>query len=251
MTFLRMLVLWTIALIGLLLAGILVQIFNDRFPLFRYGLLVVSLWYLAFSFSHPDYWIARYNLSDKVNQSEVDYEYLTRLSSDAAPVIAKQDGMWVKKYIYRMTKYNDYSFRKYNFSQAKALRLFREQLGKMEDSFCVILREPEGVELEEVVLGYSLTNDITTVASVQTEQIPATASRQAEYIAYLPIDILTQEGQDIEIAYTFRRPGVQEEFITDLMTIRPEKGATYLIRMEAYEHEDADNNYYIYQDYSF
>ena len=251
MTFLRMLVLWTIALIGLLLAGILVQIFNDRFPLFRYGLLVVSLWYLAFSFSHPDYWIARYNLSDKVNQSEVDYEYLTRLSSDAAPVIAKQDGMWVKKYIYRMTKYNDYSFRKYNFSQAKALRLFREQLGKMEDSFCVILREPEGVELEEVVLGYSLTNDITTVASVQTEQIPATASRQAEYIAYLPIDILTQEGQDIEIAYTFRRPGVQEEFITDLMTIRPEKGATYLIRMEAYEHEDADNNYYIYQDYTF
>lgn len=251
MTFLRMLVLWTIALIGLLLAGILVQIFNDRFPLFRYGLLVVSLWYLAFSFSHPDYWIARYNLSDKVNQSEVDYEYLTRLSSDAAPVIAKQDGMWVKKYIYRMTKYNDYSLRKYNFSRAKALRLFREQLGKMEDSFCVILREPEGVELEEVVLGYSLTNDITTAASVQTEQIPATASRQAEYIAYLPIDILTQEGQDIEIAYTFRRPGVQEEFITDLMTIRPEKGVTYLIRMDAYEHEDGDNNYYIYQDYSF
>ena len=121
----------------------------------------------------------------------------------------------------------------------------------MEDSFCVILREPEGVELEEVVLGYSLTNDITTVASVQTEQIPATASRQAEYIAYLPIDILTQEGQDIEIAYTFRRPGVQEEFITDLMTIRPEKGVTYLIRMDAYEHEDGDNNYYIYQDYSF
>ena len=32
MTFMRMLVLWTIALIGLLLAGILVQIFNDRFP---------------------------------------------------------------------------------------------------------------------------------------------------------------------------------------------------------------------------
>ena len=121
----------------------------------------------------------------------------------------------------------------------------------MEDSFCVILREPDGVELEDVVLGYSLPNDITTAASVQTEKIPATASRQAEYIAYLPIDILTQEGQDIEIAYTFRRPGVQEEFITDLMTIRPEKGVTYLIRMDAYEHEDADNNYYIYQDYSF
>ena len=251
MTFLRMLVLWTIALIGLLLVGILVQIFNDRFPLFRYGLLMISVWYIALSFSHTDYWIARYNLSDKVNQSEVDYEYLTRLSSDAAPVIAKQDGMWVKKYIYYMTKYNDYSFRKYNFSRAKALRLFQEQLGKMEDSFCVILREPDGVELEDVVLGYSLPNDITTAASVQTEKIPATANKQAEYIAYLPIDILTQEGQDIEMAYTFKRPGAQEEFITDLTTIRPEKGVTYLIRMDAYEYDEADNNYYIYQDYSF
>ena len=251
MTFMRMLVLWTIALIGLLLVGILVQIFNDRFPLFRYGLLMISVWYIALSFSHTDYWIARYNLSDKVNQSEVDYEYLTRLSSDAAPVIAKQDGMWVKKYIYHMTKYNDYSFRKYNFSRAKALRLFQEQLGKMEDSFCVILREPDGVELEDVVLGYSLPNDITTAASVQTEKIPATANKQAEYIAYLPIDILTQEGQDIEMAYTFKRPGSEKSLITDICTIRPEKGLTYLIRMDAYEHEDADNNYYIYQDYSF
>ena len=121
----------------------------------------------------------------------------------------------------------------------------------MEDSFCVILREPDGVELEDVVLGYSLPNDITTAASVQTEKIPATANKQAEYIAYLPIDILTQEGQDIEMAYTFKRPGAQEEFITDLTTIRPEKGVTYLIRMDAYEYDEADNNYYIYQDYSF
>ena len=121
----------------------------------------------------------------------------------------------------------------------------------MEDSFCVILREPEGVELNQVVLNYSLANDVTTAASVQTEQIPATANKQAEYIVYVPIDILTSEGQDIEIAYTFRRPGVQEEFITDLTTIRPEKGVTYLIQMDAYEHEDVENNYYIYQDYSF
>lgn len=82
LTFLRLFVLWSLAVIFLLMAGVTVFIFYKRFPLFRYGVAVVTVCYLALSFSHPDYYIARYNLTNGA-----DYQYLSRLSADAAPVI--------------------------------------------------------------------------------------------------------------------------------------------------------------------
>ena len=82
LTFLRFFVLWSLAVIFLLMAGVTAFIFYKRFPLFRYGITVVTVFYLALSFSHPDYFIARYNLANGA-----DYDYLSRLSADAAPVI--------------------------------------------------------------------------------------------------------------------------------------------------------------------
>lgn len=81
LTFLRVFVLWSLAVIFLLMAGITATIFWKHFPLFLYGMVIVTVCYLALSFAHPDYWIARYNLnySGKV--------YLSHLSADAAPVI--------------------------------------------------------------------------------------------------------------------------------------------------------------------
>ena len=115
LTFLRILVLWSLAVLALLFAGVLIGIFLERFPMFRYSMAVVTLLYLALSFAHPDYMIARVNISnaslgntvsadtgnaEPLSQADLfrgqffltslpyqDYRYLTGLSADAAPVL--------------------------------------------------------------------------------------------------------------------------------------------------------------------
>ena len=83
LTFLRILVLWTLGLLALLFLGIMINIFKEKFPLYRYSIVVVTVLYLLLSFSHPDYIIASVN----VQKNDVDYEYLDTLSADAAPVL--------------------------------------------------------------------------------------------------------------------------------------------------------------------
>lgn len=109
MTFLRILVLWALALLFVLFVGIILNIFKKDFPLFRYSMTVVTLLYLVLSFSHPDYIIAKINIANAsqalVENNEVDmdwqpagdfflaeqrymdFSYLYNLSADAAPVI--------------------------------------------------------------------------------------------------------------------------------------------------------------------
>lgn len=94
LTFLRVFVLVALAVIALLLVGIVAKILASGFPLFRYGIAVVCVVYLAFSFSHVDYFIASYNLSHPVasewdGTKRVDYGYLYKLSTDAAPAIER------------------------------------------------------------------------------------------------------------------------------------------------------------------
>ncbi len=109
MTFLRILVLWALALLFVLFVGIILNIFKKEFPLFRYSMTVVTLLYLVLSFSHPDYIIAKINIANasqtlvENNQADpdwqpagdfflaeqryMDFSYLSDLSADAAPVI--------------------------------------------------------------------------------------------------------------------------------------------------------------------
>lgn len=151
LTFLRMFVLWSLAVIFLLMAGVTAFIFYKRFPLFRFGITVVTVCYLALSLSRPDSFIARYNL---VNGA--DYEYLSRLSADAAPVIldpAKNpylvsienmlektapdengsynadtfyDSYWMKSYYSKMEyRTKDLGLRNFNFSLYRAEKYMR------------------------------------------------------------------------------------------------------------------------------
>ena len=83
LTFLRILVLWTLGLLTMLFIGVLISIFSRQFKLFRYSIIVVTLLYLGLSFSHPDYIVAYVN----VQKETVDYRYLEKLSADAAPVL--------------------------------------------------------------------------------------------------------------------------------------------------------------------
>lgn len=129
LTFLRIFVLWFLALLAILLVGIVILIYKRQFPMFRYLLVVVSVCYIGFSFSHPDYWIAKYNLTHaapNTTTTETGNEYLQRLSADAAPAIVECEEPWVDNYEERILEdYND-NLRKFNFSTWKAYRLFKK-----------------------------------------------------------------------------------------------------------------------------
>ena len=84
LTFLRIFVLWALAVIFLLMTGVTIYIHFQRFPLFFYSVAVTTVFYIGLSFAHPDYWIASYNL-DHDHNSYINYFY--DLSSDAAPAI--------------------------------------------------------------------------------------------------------------------------------------------------------------------
>lgn len=100
LTFLRILVLWTLGVLAALFAGVVANIFKEKFPLFRYSVAVVTVLYLALSFAHPDYIIAKVNVANvgagetvqeggffRDGRSYQDYEYLKGLSADAAPAL--------------------------------------------------------------------------------------------------------------------------------------------------------------------
>lgn len=129
LTFLRILVLWSLVVLFLIFTGVIIYIFKDRFPLFRYSMVVVTVLYIGLSFSHPDYWIAKVNLEgSKETRSEFflgrqysDFRFLKNLSADAAPVLlewAEEEGcdLWYYTYCNDSEKYVEYlsEFRKYN-----------------------------------------------------------------------------------------------------------------------------------------
>ena len=151
LTFLRIFVLWALVVIALLMAGVVGKTLYNTFPLFRYGLAVVTCCYLILSFGRPDYWIARYNISSYMTQTKeqeeegvrLDTWYLSGLSADAAPVIMSKNNIeqyyeyeaqkekmlkgeiksidtpeWQVSYILlKEGRVNNMSFRSYNFSR--------------------------------------------------------------------------------------------------------------------------------------
>lgn len=150
LTFLRVLVLWTLAVLALLLAGLLISIYKKEFLLFRYCMVVVTLCYLIFSFSKPDYYIAKYNINKAVGESvkemgSAEYDYpkmyldesylFYNLSLDAAPVLAEagilkpeadlDDADYGMEYYYDRIKQKteDMGIRNFNLSAYKAKKI--------------------------------------------------------------------------------------------------------------------------------
>lgn len=146
LSFDRILVLWTLAVLSFLLVGIIVSIYKSGFPLFRYGVVIVSIFYMALSFSHTDNIIARYNLSALANsevsavvddekdndftsrkeEDLIDYYYLVNnLSTDAAPAMKELcPKKYRDQYFNRNAKYyNDTQLRHFNVSRYTAKML--------------------------------------------------------------------------------------------------------------------------------
>lgn len=105
LSFQRVLVLWFLAVLAVLLTGLIVSIYLERFALFTFGVVTVSVLYLALALAHPDYHIARYNLAryNTPEAAEADEEealytrngYLDEsylwwgLSQDAVPALVQ------------------------------------------------------------------------------------------------------------------------------------------------------------------
>ena len=135
LTVLRVFVLWSLLVISFLMVGTLVLIYKPDFPFVRYGIIVVTVLFLLYSFSRPDYRIARYNIS---HASKDDYAltYLCQLSADAAPVILGKlpeesddpDDYYLSNLRQEYVDYlsdctSDLSIRSLNFSRWKAKKL--------------------------------------------------------------------------------------------------------------------------------
>ncbi len=128
LTFLRIFVLWFLGMLAFALLGLIVSIYSRKFRLSRYLVVVCCACYILFSFSRPDYWIARHNIAAiPAATEEVDLDYLATLSSDAAPILAEYDDEWTKEYRKEISDDVDKSILGYNFSIRKALKLLNTQ----------------------------------------------------------------------------------------------------------------------------
>ena len=130
LTFSRIMVLWTLGLLAVLFAGVMIRIFRNGFPLFRYSVAAVTVLYLGLSFAHPDHLIAIEN----VKREKVDYWLLYSLSADAAPALvpyiqneaertAASDQDLMKCYISRMLELKEgLDIRTFNVSRYAAVK---------------------------------------------------------------------------------------------------------------------------------
>jgi hypothetical protein len=88
LTFLRLFVLLALVILSLILAGVIRSVYRKSFPLFQYCIAVITVCYLAFALSKPDYYIATYLEEHKQVLSAEDAAFLAQeLSLDAAPVV--------------------------------------------------------------------------------------------------------------------------------------------------------------------
>lgn len=90
LSFLRALVLWFLAMLAALMAGVVAAVTHPKFGLFRYCVAVVAVFYLVFSLGRPDVLIAEYNVAHMGQDiSYEDLQYLTGLSMDVVPVLSR------------------------------------------------------------------------------------------------------------------------------------------------------------------
>ncbi|MCM1569103.1 MAG: DUF4173 domain-containing protein [Roseburia sp.] len=152
LTFLRLLVLWALVVLFFLFMGVMINIYKEDFGLFRYSMVVVTVLYLALSFAHPDYLIAKVNVAKAAGEESMDYRYLSGLNADAAPVMIpylkelgydfdifyreadkeaysrKQFGYY---YLFRLKQEKEsFSIRSFNISRYMAFRQVERYAGK-------------------------------------------------------------------------------------------------------------------------
>lgn len=88
LTFLRILVLWTLVVIAVIMGFVISFIYKEHIPLFEYILVSVTVLFVGFALMLPDRIIAKYNIAHFDEQNNHDIYYLTHnISEDGADVI--------------------------------------------------------------------------------------------------------------------------------------------------------------------
>ncbi len=88
LTRLRVYVLYGLLVLAILLVGVIIYIYRESFPLFRYGIAILTGAVIILVYSHPTALIARYNIYQMTDRhSTIDIRHLTRLGTDAIPAI--------------------------------------------------------------------------------------------------------------------------------------------------------------------
>jgi len=134
LTFLRIFVLWSLLVLTILFIGVIIQLYKKQFSLFRYSVAVVAVCYLGLSFSHPDYWIAKYNVTQYETGFPIDETYLKQLSADAAPVLVSYFDMQEADRQWKVEDSN--SVRKFNVSRFIAKQLLDQ---RYKSKFAILL----------------------------------------------------------------------------------------------------------------
>ncbi|RKM56269.1 DUF4173 domain-containing protein [Butyrivibrio sp. X503] len=127
LTFLRLFVLWFLVVLSLWLAFLIASLYIKKFPVFRASMVVITVLFIAFIYSNPDYQIAKYDIAaaaagDEDDWESVEYYITNNLSYDAIPAYVDNEEllnefegryMWINNTVDE-ERYT--GFRKFNFS---------------------------------------------------------------------------------------------------------------------------------------
>lgn len=127
LTFLRILVLWALSVITVLLAGCIVTIYKNSFPLLQYITVTVTIFYIIFSLAKPDYLIAKYNLTHDSENADLEY-LIVLLSTDAIPAM-EEEGI-LEEIFYEDNKIKEDFFEEDGY---EPYSVYRQSLGYVED----------------------------------------------------------------------------------------------------------------------
>ncbi len=136
LTFLRLFVLWFLAVLCLWLAFLIVSMYVKSFSVFRACMVTITVAFLVFVYANPDYQIAKYDIlatEDKIDEwNSVEDYVLKTLSTDAAPAMKEDKNMLhlFDIYITLRDKYDNKNYsgiRKFNFSYYRAQKIFENK----------------------------------------------------------------------------------------------------------------------------
>lgn len=151
LTYMRILVFAALAILAVVLVGVIIRIYTERFPLVRFSIFVIVGVYILVSFIRPAYLVARYNLENQ-DPKDVDFWYVTSLGADGAEEVYRfiadnypldPDYNTYTSYYDNMDQYdknNDYyynSYKEYNdiegFSYNRMKSYFKDIQKKYEE----------------------------------------------------------------------------------------------------------------------
>jgi hypothetical protein len=138
-TFMRVLAFWALLTLAVLFVGVMIQIWNERFNMFKYLVIGTYICYMVLAFSRCDYYIAKANLSQAHEKNSFfltennynDTGYFWDLSYDALPVIM-EDGYFIGENDYHLERIKrdldakKVGIRSYNYSLSQAKKIVKQ-----------------------------------------------------------------------------------------------------------------------------